>query len=133
MFSTRPIRGLAAVAATTALFVSAAPVASAGDGEIETAGSCSARSDWKLKVGPDDGRLDVEFEVDSNVVGQRWNVVLRDNGVVVFRGARTTLAPSGSFSLERRIANRAGQDRIVARATNPGTGETCTGRLTFPG
>ena len=55
-----------------------------------------------------------------------------DNGATIFRGNRTTVAPSGSFEVEVRAANRPGQDKIVGRATNSATGETCQARLTHP-
>jgi hypothetical protein len=90
---------------------------------------CSARSTWKLKAGPDNGAIETEFEVDSNRVGQKWNVVIKDNGVRVFAGSRITTAPSGSFTVNRRIPNRAGVDHIVASAKNPASGETCVGRV----
>lgn len=103
------------------------------DRETRTSGQCSASSDWKLKAKADDGRLEVELEVDSNRNRQRWSVAIRDNGVRVFRGARRTVAPSGSFSVERHIANRAGRDRITARAVNARTGERCSAVLVYRG
>ena len=82
----------------------------------------------------DQGTIEAEFEVDSNKVGQRWTVTLTDNGVQVFTGARTTTAPSGSFSARARIANRAGRDNVVARATNAATGVpvAAASRITKP-
>jgi hypothetical protein len=106
----------------------AAP-AYAKDGRVEKRGSCSSASVWKLKVHPDSGGIETEFEVDSNRVGQKWNVTIADNGVRVFAGSRITTAPSGSFTVARRIPNRSGIDHIVASAKNPATGETCVGRV----
>jgi len=111
-----------AIAGSLSAFV---PQAGAKPGDVIRQGSCSARSDWKLKLGPRDGRIETEFEVDSNRNGQKWNVRLADNGVQVFTGTATTRAPSGSFTVERRIANRAGTDHVVATAKNNATGETC--------
>ena len=116
--------GAAAMAVAGSLFVVSAP-AGAKPGDVVRTGSCSARSDWKLKLGARDGRIETEFEVDSNRVGQKWNVRMTDNGVQVFAGTATTKAPSGSFEIERRIANRNGTDHVVATATNNQTGETC--------
>ena len=56
--------------------------------------------------------------------------LVRD-GNVVFRGHRTTTAPSGSFSLERRIRNLAGADRVTARGAGP-NGLTCVASATLP-
>jgi hypothetical protein len=107
--------------------VAAVPAyAKGGSPRVTSRGVCSAASLSKLTLKNDDGRIQAEFEVDSNRVGQQWNVVMKDNGVTVFSGARTTTAPSGSFSVERRIANRAGTDKIVASAKNAATGESCT-------
>ena len=117
-----------------------APAAQAGggggggggnDGEVIRRGSCSGRTDWKVKVKPDDGGLELEFEVDSNVNGQRWNVRINQNGSQIFQGSRTTHGPSGSFEIESHPNDQAGTDRFVARATNVSSGETCVGRISI--
>jgi hypothetical protein len=102
-----------------------------GNGEVIRRGQCSGQSDWKLKVKPDNSRLELEFEVDSNVNGQTWNIRIRQNGSRIFTGTRTTQGPSGSFSLQRRPNDSAGSDAFVARATNAVSGETCVGRLSI--
>lgn len=112
-----------------ALPVVGAGAAHAGDREEIRRGSCSGTSDWKLKVDPDDGRLEVEAEVDSNVRGQVWRWVLRHEGDVVDRGRATTRGASGSFDVERRTDNVAGTDNFRFRAVHGG--ETCVGRLAF--
>ena len=126
-------------AVVVASLLMVAPAAQAGGGggvaaasdEVITRGSCSGRTDWKLKVKPDDGRLELEFEVDSNVNGQSWNVRIKQNGNRIFAGTRVTQGPSGSFELKRRPNDAAGTDRFVARATNPSTGETCVGQVSI--
>jgi len=110
--------------------LSAAP-AYAKDGRVERRGTCSAGSQWKLKLSPDGSVNEAELEVDSNVVGQVWKVAIRDNGTRVFSGLRTTRAPSGSFTVTRRVPNQAGRDRIVAAAKNSATGESCVGRASI--
>jgi hypothetical protein len=107
-----------------------AGVASAKSPEVIRTGACSNGADWKLKAKNEDGPIEVEFEVDQNVNGRRWNVSISRDGAVVFRGVRTTRPPSGSFSVNRRIANPAGSDRIVAVARTA-RGATCRGALTF--
>jgi hypothetical protein len=98
--------------------------------ETRVAGSCTGGSSAKLKAKPDDGRLEAEFEVDQNRNGVTWRVVIRRNGATAVTTKSTTRAPSGSFSVERRITDGSGSDRITARATSP-TGEVCTARLTI--
>ena len=118
--------------AVLALVAAAAPVAvagpaTAGDGDVVRRGSCSGSTDWKLKAKHDDGRLEIEGEVDSNRNGQTWSWRMLHNGSLSARGRATTHAPSGSFSVERRMVNRAGTDKIVFKARNPRTGELCRG------
>jgi hypothetical protein len=111
------------------------PVAFASGGskgrEVIRQGSCTGSSDWKLKAKADDGRLEVEFEVDQNVAGDTWAVRLKDNGMVFFKGQRTTQPPSGSFEVRRLTDNLAGTDHIVGKAMNLSTGEVCKGALNF--
>jgi hypothetical protein len=103
--------------------------ASAKDGDIRVTGTCSGPSSAKLKLSEENGRIEVEFEVDQNRNGVRWNVVLKRNGVQVARLARVTKAPSGSFSARKVVANSAGADVIRATATRGG--ETCSAKATF--
>jgi hypothetical protein len=111
-----------------ALFVIAIPaVASAGDRDVIREGPCSGRSDWKLKLSPEDGRIEVEFEVDQNVVGDEWRVRIRHDGQLAFRGTRTTRGASGSFELRIVEPNNAGADSFRARARNLSTDELCAG------
>ena len=121
--------GALSLAAATLLPTLGAAPASASDREVRTQGSCSRTSDWKLKVKQDDGRLEVEAEVDSNVAGQTWTWRISDNGTRVAHGQATTRGPSGSFSVGRRIADRAGADRVTLRATH--ADEVCTGAATL--
>jgi hypothetical protein len=110
--------------------MSAAP-AMAGDDDVIRHGSCSGRADWKLKAKADDGRLEVEGEVDSNVNGQHWRWRILHDGNVSARGRARTMGPSGSFDIERRVVNAPGTDRIGWRAVNRATGQTCSGGLRF--
>jgi hypothetical protein len=123
--------GLLTTGVMATAVLAAAPAIAAKGSDVVRTGNCSMGSDWKLKVGADDGRLEVEFEVDQNRNGQAWNVTLKDNGSVFFAGQRTTKAPSGSFSVTRFTSNAAGTDMIVGKAMNPKTGETCRGTLNF--
>jgi hypothetical protein len=122
-------RILVATLATTLGLVGASGVAHAGDREVIQRGDCSGSAVWKLKAKPDDGRLEVEGEVDSNRNGQSWNWQILHNGQVVQRGTAQTAGPSGSFSIERRVADAAGVDRIGWRAVNPASGQTCLGNV----
>ena len=99
-----------------------------GRGIIKT-GTCSSGAHWKLKAKSDDGRIETEFEVDQNRVGKRWRVTIARNGSAVFRGIRTTTAPSGSFEVRRLLAGPAAGTRIVATAKSLQSGQTCRAAL----
>lgn len=101
----------------------------AGDDRVERTGGCSEGARWDLKVKTDDGRLEVEGEVDSNRNGQNWSWKIKHNGSVSAKGTATTKGPSGSFSRERRLVNLQGTDRIVFVARH--NGETCRGMVNF--
>jgi hypothetical protein len=115
------------IAGTLATTVAGAVPASANDADVIQRGSCSGRSDWKLKLSPENGRIEVEFEVDSNVNGQTWHVRILQNGSRIFSGNRVTQAPSGSFEVRKLANNTVGTDRFRARAVNAANGETCVG------
>jgi hypothetical protein len=108
----------------------AATPAGAKDGDIRVQGTCSGAATAELKLSPEDGRIEVEFEVDQNRNGVRWNVSLFRNGNRVVSTTKTTRPPSGSFELRRVLSDRSGPDNIRARATSPG-GQVCTARATF--
>lgn len=130
MPTTRTCAALALPLALAAVGAAAGPAAASGGSGgagVRAAGPCSAASDWTLKAKADNGRLQVELEVDSNRVGQRWSWRLSDNGAQVARGMSTTTAPSGSFSVARGIPNTAGKDVISFTARQAATGETCRG------
>lgn len=100
------------------------------DGVVRT-GSCSGIANWKLKVKADDGRLEVEGEVDSTRSGQTWRWAIQHNDSLSAHGVRQTAGRSGSFSVERRVVNLRGTDRVVFRAVRANTGEVCRGVIRF--
>jgi hypothetical protein len=119
---------MTAVAIATTTIAWASPAAASGGDAVRSSGSCGGAVTWKLKAKHDNGRIEVEFEVDSNRVGQTWKVRLRDNGELFFAGERTTQAPSGSFEVHKRTADRAGSDAIRARAVHGD--RVCVGSVT---
>jgi hypothetical protein len=113
--------------------LTASPVGASGgdDDRVERNGSCSAGTEWKIKAKADDGRIEVEAEIDSNKVGQSWSWKFKDNGAVFATGTSTTTAPSGSFEVERKPANEAGTDNFVFRAVHPKSGEVCRATVSW--
>jgi hypothetical protein len=118
---------LATIAVGTLMAMAAPGVANAkGGGGVTVNGKCSASSTSKLKVKADNSKIETEFEVDQNVVGAKWKVTISDNGAVVAHAKKTTVAPSGSFTVRKRIPNLTGTDLITASAKNVSSGETCS-------
>ena len=86
-------------------------------GGITATGPCSGASTWKLTASPDNGRVEVQFEIDSNVVGQAWKVRLSDNGTFFFKGSAVTQGP------QRLVRGPEARDRPGRERPDPGTGE----------
>jgi hypothetical protein len=128
--ATRSLVPTALLAALLAALSLGAVPALATDGDVLVRGTCTGPSTSKLKLSPENGRIEVEFEVDQNRNGVRWNVVLTRNGVKVASLSRVTRGPSGSFEARRVLANGPGNDVVRAVATR--TGERCSARASFP-
>jgi hypothetical protein len=131
-------RSAAALVAAVAALGTAAPAYASGGADdhgrhgggskAATASVKCAGGVLKLKAKQDDGRIEVEAEVDTNRNGQRWSMRIVDNGKTAWKGSRVTHAPSGSFSVEKRIANRKGKDVVTVRVARRGT--VCATRVT---
>ncbi len=131
MNSTTRWSRVGALALVTVATLLPAASAEANDGDIIKRGSCSGAANWKLKASPENGRIEVEGEVDTNRNGRKWRWRLTHNGSLSDKGAKFTRAPSGSFEVRRVMVNVKGDDRIVFRARNVRSGEVCRGALTF--
>lgn len=118
----------ALVAAVAALVLAPAGLVKRGD--VRVAGTCTASSTAKLKLSEEDGRIEVELEVDQNRIGVRWVVTIAQSGMRIARLTRVTKGPSGSFTARVVAPNGPGVDRLVVRATSP-SGELCTARAGF--
>lgn len=108
-----------------AALVSLTATATANDADVRKAGSCTGSTSAKIKLSPEDGGIETEFEVDQNRNGVTWKVVLRHNGKVAARTEATTRGRSGSFEVRRVLSGGQGTDSISARAVSP-SGEVCT-------
>ena len=114
-----------ALAAPLAL---AAPAHASGGTAVVNRSSCVGGGIFTLKAKHDDARvIEVEYEVDTNRAGQVWSVRLLHDGVTIFSGPATTVAPSGSFTVRRTTGNWSGTDVITSRATRGA--QVCGGRV----
>jgi hypothetical protein len=117
-----------AVVAAVSLTAPMSVAAKAGD--VIRTGSCSGSADWKLKLSPEDGRIEVQFEVETSRAGRAWSVKMWQNGNVFFTGTRTTQA-DGDFQVRFLRTNNAGTDTFKGQAVNLSSGQTCTGTASF--
>jgi len=100
--------------------------------QVRVGGACGAGARSHLGLKAEERGIEVEFEVGHTRAGRTWSVVIVRDGQIAWRGRARTHAPSGSFSVNRRIRNLSGADRVTARATGP-RGVTCTASAILPG
>jgi hypothetical protein len=108
-----------------------ATAAHGGGGAVRTHGGCGGPAVWHLMAKPDNGRIELEAEVDSNHVGQVWDWTIKHDGSRSAKGSSTTHGASGSFTVQRWLANRAGTDHFVFRAERRATGAVCRGTISL--
>ncbi|HEU0304408.1 MAG TPA: hypothetical protein VFR32_07500 [Gaiellaceae bacterium] len=125
----RGLTGLAALCAV-AISLAAAPAGVAKDGDVRVRGTCTGATTSKLKLSHEDGRIEVEFEVDQNRNGVRWTVAIFQNGSRIALKTKVTKAPSGSFEARVLAPNTSGKDTFRARATRT-SGEVCSARASI--
>lgn len=121
-----PVRALALTVAGTALvagttLAAAAPANAKSPRVIETE-QCGTIF-TKLKLSPEDGGMEVEYELDQNRNGRRWSLRLERNGSTVATTTKTTTAPSGSLRWRVVTGDPAGTDTFTVTATRGAT--TC--------
>lgn len=131
---------LASCAAATAITaVTAASAVAKGrplGRPVMTAGTCSDHtSTFTLKSMFDDTpfpeTVGAEFQVDTGVVGQRWQVTLTDNGATFFDAVVGTTGPEGALNVTHPDQGSfAVAHTIVASAVNLDDGTLCTGQVT---
>lgn len=122
------VRRLTATAATASLL--ALPVATL------TAGSAAAAQNQKscagglvkLDVERDDGRYEVQAEVDDARQGDRYRVRLFQNGNR-FADAVRTIDEDNDLDVDRDRRNTAGRDTFRLRVKNLRSGGACTVRV----
>ena len=129
--------GMRAVLAASMLGAAMAIVSLPGatlakDGDIIRTGSCTGGADWKLKLSPEDGKIEVEFEVDQNQNGKTWNVRLKRDGDLVCEGPARRRKPRADRSRSAASSSDGpGADHVKARAKQLSNGQVCVGTATF--
>ena len=95
------------------------------DGETRTDGTCS-NGLYELTAEPEDGGLEVAFELQSTAPGERWDVRLEQSGSVLLEGVRRT-DEDAELDVDVLVAESDGSTFSV-EASGPG-GRTCSATL----
>lgn len=93
--------------------------------ESQRSGTCDAAV-YQLSVEPDDGVLEVNFELTSSAPGEVWDVVVQQNDTVLLEGQRTT-DEDAELDLDVPVVPD-GENEFTVSATPEG-GEACTAQL----
>jgi hypothetical protein len=101
------------------------------DRDVRVAGRCTLGSTAKIKLSPEDGRIEAEFEVDENRVGKTWGVVMKRNGARVLSRKATTNARSGSFEVRVVVSRGTPRTTVTGVARRAATGEVCRATATI--
>ncbi len=115
----------ASVLALPAVALSASPAAAAQNQK-----SCAGAL-VKLQVERDDGRHEVEVDIDNGQRGERWRVRIFQNGNRFFNDVRTVRGDDNDIEIDRDRRNTAGRDTYKLRAKNLRTGGACTVRVSL--
>lgn len=94
-------------------------------GDTIKRGQCSAGIETKLKVSPENGQIEVEYELEDAVPGSRWRVTITKNGRAILRKTQRASA-AGYVEVRQVTRNLAGNETIRATAKRVGAAGACT-------
>lgn len=120
------------VAALTLAGLTAAPLAvltAAPASAVEREGRCDG-AEFQLEVERDNGRFDVDADIDDATPGSKWRVILKHEGRNFYNVQRTADS-DGDISVDRTRPNTRGADTFVMKINKVGTGGSCTHRIRF--
>jgi len=106
----------------------ALPAQAKGASPMDTHGTCSATSTYKVSVNEKKDTLVIKAKINGGVAGETWTYSIADNGTTVVEGEATTDG-DGKIKGKFVIANLDGTDTLDLAATDTVTGETCTAQV----
>jgi hypothetical protein len=126
MVMTPRLRLLAcALAAGAGLGLASQAAADHGGGsDVRVQGSCTGSTRSELRVRAEDGRLRIEFRIDTGKRYRAWSVVILRERRIVFRGTMRAGRGTDRVDVRRTIDDWPGTDKVVARASARG-GQSC--------
>lgn len=120
-------RSTAAVGTIALLGVPALAVTATPAHAAEKSQRCDGAR-MELSVEKDDGKFEVEAEIDDARPGSRWRIVLRHDGKRYFNDVRRADG-DGDIEIDRDRRNTAGRDVFTMRVNRVGTDGGCTLRI----
>lgn len=118
----------AALGATALVAVPLTVLATSPANAIEKSGRCSGAR-FELDVDKEDGRFEVEAEIDAKP-GSTWRVVLKHDGKKFYDRVRTA-DREGDVSVERYRSNTKGKDVFRVNVRKVGSDTTCSRAITL--
>lgn len=103
----------------------------AKDGEIVKRGRCSTGVETELKASPENGQIEVEYELGDAAPGSRWHIRITKNGKTILRTTQRANAV-GDIEVRQITTNLAGRETIRATAKRAGAAGACTVSLAVP-
>ncbi|WP_030485003.1 hypothetical protein [Nocardioides aequoreus] len=95
----------------------------------EREGRCSG-AEFQLEVEKEDGRFEVDADIDDARPGERWKVALRHEGRLYVN--KTYRADGdGDISIDRNRPNTRGKDTFSMTVKKVGTSKRCTHVISF--
>ena len=128
----RTVALAAASAVALGSLVALAPAASAKDGDMKRRGSCSADSDYAVKVKDRKGALRVDFWVKNNAIGKPWTLTIKQGATTVLTSTRSTIATDDDsdddsrHTAEVKWRTTVSPGAALSFAAAGPNGETCT-------
>jgi hypothetical protein len=116
--------GLAALLAVPTATLVASP-ASAAEASARCAGA-----KFELSVEKDDGRFEVEADIDNAKPGSKWRVVLKQDGKRFYKQVRRADG-EGDISVDRNRPNTGGKDVFKLTVKKVGTKGSCSRTVTM--
>lgn len=90
--------------------------------------ACGGGVKSKISASPENGRIELEYEVDNAQPGDTWKIVIRKNGAVILRTQKRVNA-AGNAEVRVLTPNGNGNERIKATATRVGGGGSCAANV----
>lgn len=98
-----------------------------GDDEQSARGTCGSAT-YEMSVEPEDGGLEVTFELQSTAPGETWQIVVEQDGTAVLTGERQT-DEDAELDVDVTVSKSDGTSFTVT--ATPQDGEACTASLDY--